>query len=764
MRELKKMKIWVLWRYAKVHGKKTKVPFAASGGPSGTDEKFRDTWASYEEIKRAASSVKCDGIGFILPSGYFLLDIDNRDLNDPLAKVLLERFGNTYSEYSVSGHGAHVLGKEKQNLLPSYIDEEGKSRLSQEFYQKNAKDHIELYHGGLTGRFATFSGNAIHDVPLADCTEAVLTTLEKNMRRRLPASKAAVSGQKKPETAQTPMTMENLEAEAFDIVAGLRRQKNGEKFTRLYDHGDLTGYGSQSEADLALCTIIAFRTGDNPQLIDHIFRGSKLYREKWEREDYRKATIRMAIEGCEAPKPTHPYFIVFNKQGAPVLEPSLLANYIRKNVTYIIVQDSNTGSRMPYVYEHGVYRYCPGDSFLEIIKKPVMDYNPLCVKMPKIREACSQLMTDPVSAYQEDLNADEHVINFRNGLLYVTPETLTLRPHTPEILSTVQIPCNWNDHPTPTPVFDRYMEQLTGGKRDVEKLLLEVGGVVISNVKGWHMKKALFLFGPGDTGKSVFKTVLEKILGKDNCAAVDLKDFDTRFTTGRMYGKRLVGCSDTSFLRVSDIKMFKTITGGDCIFGEFKGEQGFHFVYNGFLIFGMNRLPMFGGDDGKHVYERIIPVRCNNVIPKAEQDKLLIDKIIAETEGICYQFVRELQTVMANGLNFSEPDSVIADREEYVKENNSVISFFTECMVYKEDTNKASRHTITVIYSAYQEYCQKNGIEHSKSLPEFKRRIAEYKGITVHDLMDHNESGSIFLHYDLDEKAIQEYDPFFRSA
>ena len=87
MQELKKMKIWVLWRFARVQGKTTKVPFAASSRPSGTDEKFRDTWVSYEEIQRAAASVKCDGIGCILPRGYFLLDIDHRELDDPLMKT-----------------------------------------------------------------------------------------------------------------------------------------------------------------------------------------------------------------------------------------------------------------------------------------------------------------------------------------------------------------------------------------------------------------------------------------------------------------------------------------------------------------------------------------------------------------------------------------------------------------------------------------------------------------------------------------------------
>lgn len=74
----------------------------------------------------------------------------------------------------------------------------------------------------------------------------------------------------------------------FDIVCDLRKQKNGDKFIRLYDKGDFSEYGSQSEADAALCALIAFRTGADPDAIDEVFRSSALYRSKWERDDYRK--------------------------------------------------------------------------------------------------------------------------------------------------------------------------------------------------------------------------------------------------------------------------------------------------------------------------------------------------------------------------------------------------------------------------------------------------------------------------------------------
>lgn len=67
----------------------------------------------------------------------------------------------------------------------------------------------------------------------------------------------------------------------FDVVAALRKQKNGEKFIKLFDEGDASDYGSQSEADAALCAMIAFRVGSDVEAIDNVFRESKLYRDKW---------------------------------------------------------------------------------------------------------------------------------------------------------------------------------------------------------------------------------------------------------------------------------------------------------------------------------------------------------------------------------------------------------------------------------------------------------------------------------------------------
>jgi hypothetical protein len=66
--------------------------------------------------------------------------------------------------------------------------------------------------------------------------------------------------------------------------------------------GDTAGYPSPSEAELALCSLLAFWTQDYDQ-IDRLFRASKLFREKWDEkhygngQTYGQATIERALAG-----------------------------------------------------------------------------------------------------------------------------------------------------------------------------------------------------------------------------------------------------------------------------------------------------------------------------------------------------------------------------------------------------------------------------------------------------------------------------------
>lgn len=628
------------------------------------------------------------------------------------------------------------------------MDKDGKLRLDKAFYTKNPNNDTELYSGTLTNRFAVYTGDVIWDVPLRDCTDALLLTLDKDMCRK---QKERYSEKR-----------DGGDKALFDIVCNLRKQKNGEKFSRLYDDGDYSDFGSQSEADCALCAMIAFRTGPDPAMIDTVFRSSALYREKWERDDYRDATIAAGIDACHGTfirsKTDHPYFIRFSEQtGEPYVVVPLLAKYVREHLDYILVRDNGKQGLLKYVYDGGCYRLYSNDMLMGLIKQYIADYDEELVKMSKVTEALQHITTDLNYVGQDELDANETLINFKNGLLSVSEDALTLIPHTPTVYSTIQIPCDWTGEPKPTPVFDAYMKKLTNGDRDIARLLLEFIGVCISNIKGWRLKKSLFLVGDGDTGKSQLKSLVERLLGKGNFIGIDLKEIEARFGTGAIYGTRLAGSSDMSFLTVDELKTFKKITGGDSLYAEFKGQQAFEFTYNGLLWFCMNRLPKFGGDDGQWVYNRIMVVRCPNVIPKEQQDKRLLDKLYAERDGIVYKAIRALQTVIRNGYRFSEPESVTAARERYMSENSTVVSFFEECMCPWPHGRINPHCTTSRIYRVYQAWCRENNNGFAKTAKEFRETLAAHLGGTYADMTTRQKGNTYYKDYALTLEAKEQF-------
>ena len=331
-----------------------------------------------------------------------------------------------------------------------------------------------------------------------------------------------------------------------------------------------------------------------------------------------------------------------------------------------------------------------------------------------------------------------------------------LTPHSPDVYSTIQIPCRWTGEATPTPVFDMYMHTLTGGDEAATKLLLECMGACLPNVRGYRMKKALFLVGKGDSGKSQLKALTEKLLGRGNFTGIDLGEIEARFGTGAIYGTRLAGSSDMRFLTVNELECFKRITGGDSIFAEFKGQQGFEYTYSGLLWFCMNRLPKFGGDNGQWVYDRIIIVECNNVIAKDKQDKLLLDKMYAEREGIVHKCVIALLDVIKNGYSFTEPDCVTQARSEYMKDNNTVLAFFHECMVPRLNRQK-DNCTASKLYEVYKAWCVDNNHGYAETAKFFRDTLCEYLGKSYSELTMHTDKGTYWCGYTLSLDAKQEY-------
>jgi RecA-family ATPase len=267
---------WLCWRSEERDGKPTKIPYSPLTGQRASSTS-PDTWASYEEAVKAAKEQGYGGIGFVFTPDDDLCGVDLDSCLDPetgeiedWARAIIEEF-NSYTEISPSGIGVHVLVKGE---LPA---------------GRNRKGRIEMYD---RGRYFTVTGRHLAGTPKAieSRQEEIQSVVRRVFGSEAPES---ANGHTKPVAATE--TVDNGLSNT-EVVEKATSSRSGEKFRRLWG-GDTNGYGSPSEADLALCGMLAFWTGGDATRVDSLFRQSGLYRKKWDRKDYRNRTITEALSG-----------------------------------------------------------------------------------------------------------------------------------------------------------------------------------------------------------------------------------------------------------------------------------------------------------------------------------------------------------------------------------------------------------------------------------------------------------------------------------
>ena len=246
--ELRDCRNWLLWRFVWSDEKNSwsKDPFQPSGHYAKSND--RNTWNTFETVFNTYSQSKSryDGIGFVFSEDlpYMGVDIDScvtivddqfhlTDFASEAVESLL-----TYTELSPSLSGLHCIGKA----------EWGKGRKI-----ARGTDEIEVYKAG---RYFTFTGvswqpNPLEIAEIGDAVTSIVARMDKP-------------------------------AETMDVGKRLEMALRNPKVESLF-YGNTLQYGQDdSRADLALCSLLARFCDDDVNLLDTMFRQSKLYRPKWD--------------------------------------------------------------------------------------------------------------------------------------------------------------------------------------------------------------------------------------------------------------------------------------------------------------------------------------------------------------------------------------------------------------------------------------------------------------------------------------------------
>lgn len=746
---LREKGLFCCWRYENRQGteKATKVPYnpRTGGGAQSTNP---GTFAPLAVALKAAENKQYDGIGVGVFNGLGAIDIDHCMSDDgELSKMAFDvlQTMQTYTEYSPSGRGLRILFTVPENF---HYD---KSK----YYINNQSAGLEVYIAGATQKYVTVTGDSLtHELDLQERGEQLQAVLERYMIRpqRTAAAPAA--------TLTTPVDLDDL-----TLIEKAKQSRNGNTFTALWN-GDISGYKSHSEVDLALCNALAFWTNKDANRIDKLFRQSGLMREKWDRRQsgstYGALTVQSAVASNHAGYNPQTYFQRQTEKITAITPngPRTLADLQPDRNSRYGWHDLGNGNLFSDWFQN-VARYVPERKkwfiyngrvwepdtgnlrAMELCKKLADDLAVYALSIQDEKRRTDYLdfvrhwqrrnyretiLKDAASVYPVSLSEfdkDPFLFNCLNGPLDL--RTGDFRSHSPaDMLSKLSgvtydpnAKCErWNQH------INEVMEGtqnkalflqkamgygLTGDTR--HECFFILYGPTSRNGKGVTMETYMNLMG--DYGRAARPdTIAQKQTSSGSGPSEDI---------ARLAGARVVNISEPDKKMVLSAALVKTLTGNDKITARFLNENSFEFRPQFKLFINTNHLPtctdvtLFSSDRVK-----IIPFERH--FSEDERDASLKTEL-ARPENLsgilnwCFEGLR-----MMEETGFDAPEEVQEATNEYRESSDKIGRF-----VHEEMERDALAETRTSeAYTRYTEWCGKNGL-----YPENANNFKSYLANTV---------------------------------
>jgi putative DNA primase/helicase len=217
-----------------------------------------------------------------------------------------------------------------------------------------------------------------------------------------------------------------------------------------------------------------------------------------------------------------------------------------------------------------------------------------------------------------------------------------------------------------------------------------------------------FLYGIGSNGKSTFLNVVLALLGVDYAikAPTDLllaKKNETHPTElADLFGKRFVACIEAEDGRRLAESLVKELTGGDRIRARHMREDFWEFSATHKIWLAANHKPQVRGTD-HGIWRRIKLIPFTVIIPDDQQDKELLNKLLAELPGILNWALAGCLEWQQAGLG--EPPAVKAATADYRNEMDVLGDFIADRCIIGDDYGAGSAQ----LFEAYKAWAESAG-------------------------------------------------------
>lgn len=377
-------------------------------------------------------------------------------------------------------------------------------------------------------------------------------------------------------------------------------------------------------------------------------------------------------------------------------------------------------------YEKGIYREI---STFEI-EDMLLHYEPKednIIIPKKISDAKLQEIIKNIKRrryFYRDVFNQESVTNFRNG--YLNIETGELEPHNPDIVSTIQLPYNYDPN-ADCPIYKKIIHTALSGHVENMMVLQEFAGYCLT--KSTKYRKAMFLIGASGSGKSTILNGIKFMLGEENYSTVPLDQLGNPTFTGNIVNKYANIDTEipSSIEEYEDV--FKRITSGEEITVNTKFIPTYKSKPFCKLLYSANDMPRIR-DTSNAIYDRLLLIRLDNVVADKDKDYDLESKIKKEVSGIFNWAFEGLKRLNKNN-KFTQSEKINEFVEEQRILNNAVYYFMNECFIVSgKQEDFISKDAL---YETYIKFCHDVGAKGVFKKIVFGKELKKIYGNNIGD-------------------------------
>jgi P4 family phage/plasmid primase-like protien len=271
----------------------------------------------------------------------------------------------------------------------------------------------------------------------------------------------------------------------------------------------------------------------------------------------------------------------------------------------------------------------------------------------------------------------------QNGVVDV--QTCKVRPHRREDYLETVVPHNY-DPSQRCPGWLAAMERWFRGDADADSkiaALQEFFGYVL--LPHALYKKALFVQGESNTGKSQIPLIIGELVGFQNRCTLSTEQMADERKRAPIVGKMVNLLTELpADAMIQDGGFKQLVSTGDPISVDPKWVHPFDYTPFCKHVICCNTLPAIS-DLSRATFNRLLLIQFNHVLAELEQDKNILDKLKAELPGILAWAVEGADRLIRNNGEFTKIEESTAAVEEYRKRQNSVHGFIEEYCVKDED-------------------------------------------------------------------------------